>query len=294
MLLKNGFPGRGQKSAVSTKICGGNADEIRAPLEGTCYFAAVDTSVTHSVRELTMTDAVTTPAPSTASVWEDFVDIFTNPSAVFERRREGQFGMALLILAVLTGILAFALHNGLAPVMDAVIAKQQAAALAKNPALTADQLSKMTGVMEMMSKFGAIIFVPIAAVIGAALIWLIGKFVDTKMAFAAAMMISVYSGVPRIIQTVVTALQGLFMAPESITSPNSVSIGPARFLPDSGNAVLGAVLGSLDLFTIWTIVLMAIGIAVVARVPMKRAAITAGLVWLVSLLPGLYTAISQG
>jgi len=241
-----------------------------------------------------MTDAATTPAPSSASVWEDFVDIFTNPSAVFERRREGQFGMALLILAVLTGILAFALHNGLAPVMDAVIAKQQAAALAKNPALTADQLSSMTGMMEKMSKFGAVIFVPIAAVIGAALIWIIGKFLDAKMAFAAAMMISVYSGVPRVIQTIVTALQGLFMAPESITSPNSVSIGPARFLPDSGNAVLGAVLGSLDLFSIWIYVLMAIGIAVVARVPMKRAAITAGLVWLVSLLPGLYTAISQG
>jgi hypothetical protein len=29
-------------------------------------------------------------------------------------------------------------------------------------------------------------------------------------------------------------------------------------------------------------------------VPMKRAAITAGLVWLVSLLPALYQAISAG
>jgi len=241
-----------------------------------------------------MTDATAAPTPAKTSVWEDFVDIFTNPSAVFERRRDGQFGMALLILAVLTGILAFALHNGLAPIMDAVIAKQQAAALAKNPGLSADQLSSMTGLMEKMSKFGAIIFVPIAAVIGAALIWIIGKFVDTKMAFAAAMMISVYSGVPRIIQTVVNALQGLFLSPESITSPNSVSIGPARFLPDSANPALAAVLGGLDLFGIWTYVLMAIGIAVVARVPMKRAAITAGLVWIISLLPALYQGISAG
>lgn len=241
-----------------------------------------------------MTEATTPPVTSNASVWEDFVDIFANPSSVFERRREGQFGMALLILAVLTGILAFALHNGLAPVMDAVVAKQQAAALAKNPSLTAEQLSSMSGVMEKMSKFGAIIFVPIAAAIGAVLIWVIGKFVDTKVAFAAAMMISVYSGIPRIIQTVVTALQGLLMAPESITSPNSVSIGPARFLPDSGSEVLAAVFGSLDLFTIWTYVLMAIGIAVVSRAPMKRAAITAALIWLVSLLPGLYQAISAG
>ncbi len=240
-----------------------------------------------------MTDATTTnPAPAKTSVWEDFVDIFFNPSAVFERRREGQFGMALVILAVVTGILAFALHNGLAPLMDAVIAKQQAAALAKNPALTPDQLSSMTGMMEKMSQFGAIIFVPIGALIGAVLIWIIGKFVDTKMAFAAAMMISVYSGVPRIIQTIVTALQGLFLSPESITSLNSVSIGPARFLSDSANPVLSTFLGGLDLFTIWTYVLMAIGIAVVARVPVKRAAITTAIVWLIGLLPALYQAIS--
>jgi hypothetical protein len=239
-----------------------------------------------------MTDAAPAPAPSSASVWEDFVDIFTNPSAVFERRREGQFGMALVIIAVLTGILAFALHNGLAPVMDAVIAKQQAAIMAKNPAITQDQLNSMSSMMEKTSQFGAVIFVPIITAIGALLIWLIGKFVDTKMAFAPAMMIATYSGVPRIIQTVITALQGLFLAPESITGPGSVSIGPARFLPATANAGLEAVLTNLDVFVIWSFILMAIGIAVVARAPMKRAAITAGLVWLVTLLPGLYQAIS--
>ncbi len=242
-----------------------------------------------------MTDATAAaPAPSKTSVWEDFIDIFHQPSAVFERRREGQFGMALLILAVLTGILAFALHNGLAPVMDAVMAKQQAAALAKNPNLTQEQLTMMSGFAEKMSKFGAIVLVPIVAAIGAALIWLIGKFVDTKVTFAAAMMISVYSGIPRVLQTIVTALQGLLLSPESITSQSSVSIGPARFLPDTANAGLAAVLNSLDVFTIWTFVLIAIGIAVVARVPVKRAAITSFLVWLVFLLPSIYQGISQG
>ena len=240
-----------------------------------------------------MTDAAAPPAPSKASVFEDFVDIFVQPSVVFDRRRDGQFGMALLVLAVVTGILAFVLHNGLAPIMDAVIAKQQAAMLAKNPSLTAEQLSGMTGFMEMTSKYGAIVIVPIAAVIGAALIWLIGKFLDAKMAFAAAMMISVYSGVPRVVQTVVSALQGLLLPPESITSANSVGIGPARFLPDSADPILTTLLAGLDAFTIWSVVLSAIGIAVVARVPMKKAAIVAGLVWLVSLLPALYGAITQ-
>lgn len=239
-----------------------------------------------------MTDAAPAPAASSASVFEDFIEIFTSPSAVFERRRDGKFGLALAIVAILTGILAFALHNGLAPVMDAVIAKQQAAMMAKNPALTQEQLSGMASMMEKTSQFGAIIFVPIFTAIGAFLIWLIGKFTDTKMAFAPAMMIATYSGVPRIVQTIVTALQGLFMAPESITGPGSVSIGPARFLPATANAGLEAVLTNMDVFVIWSFVLIAMGIAVVSRAPMKRAAITAGLVWLVSLLPALYQAIS--
>lgn len=241
-----------------------------------------------------MTDAAAPSAPSKSSVFEDFVDIFFQPSTVFERRRDGQFGLALVILAVVTGVLAFVLHNGLAPIMDAVIAKQQAAMMAKNPQLTQEQLSGITGFMEMSSKFGAIVFVPIAALFGGVLIWLIGKFLDAKMAFAAAMVVSVYSGVPRVIQTIVTALQGLLMAPESITSANSVSIGPARFLPESASPILTTLLTGLDVFTIWSVILSAIGIAVIARVPMQRAAIVAGLVWVVSLLPALYGAISQG
>ena len=241
-----------------------------------------------------MTDVPAPSATSKASIFEDFVDIFFQPSTVFERRRDGKFGMALLIIAVVTGILAFVLHNGLAPIMDAVIAKQQAAMMAKNPQLTQEQLSGMTGFMEMSSKFGSIIFVPIAALFAGVLIWLIGKFLDAKMAFAAAMVVAVYSGVPRVVQVVVTALQGLLLSPESITSPNSVSIGPARFLPDSASPVLSTVLAGLDAFTIWSVVLSAIGIAVIARVPMKKAAIVAGLVWAVSLLPALFGAISQG
>lgn len=240
-----------------------------------------------------MTDAAAPPVPSKLSVFEDFVDIFVQPSAVFERRRDGQFGLALVVLAVVTGILAFVLYNGLAPIMDAVIAKQQAAMLAKNPNMTQEQLSGMTGFMEMSSKYGAIVIIPIAALFGAILIWLVGKFLDAKVAFAAAMMIAVYSGVPRVVQTVVTALQGLLLSPESITSANSVSIGPARFLPDSADPILTTILVGLDAFTIWSVVLSAIGIAVVARVPMKCAAIVAGIAWLLGLLPALYGAITQ-
>ena len=39
-----------------------------------------------------MTDATASPSPSSAGLWEDFIDILYQPSACFDRRREGKFG----------------------------------------------------------------------------------------------------------------------------------------------------------------------------------------------------------
>jgi hypothetical protein len=148
--------------------------------------------------------------------------------------------------------------------------------------------------MEKFAMFGTIIFLPIGVLLGGFLLWLASKIVDARIAFAAAMMIVTYSQVPRIIDLVITALQGLFLPPESITSRYSVTLGPGRFMDPDSNPVLLAVLGNLDLITLWTLVLMAIGLSVVARVTIRKGAIAAAMVWAVGILPGLFTALRQG
>jgi hypothetical protein len=96
---------------------------------------------------------------------------------------------------------------------------------------------------------------------------------------------------PRLIELVLNALQGLFLDPASITSRYSVQIGPARFLGNDSNAILQTLFGGLDLFTIWTCVLVAIGLSVVARVSIQKGAIASVIIWIVGLLPALYAAI---
>ena len=238
-------------------------------------------------------EPVTSSAPSKAGIWEDFVDIFVQPAQVFERRREGKFGLALLALVVITGVLFFALRNGIAPIMDAEMAKQAAAMAAKNPNITPDQIAAQQGMMEKFAVIGYVLFMPIGILIAAVLLWLAGKLVGASVAFAAAMMIATYSQFPRIVEMILNSVQGLMLAPESITVRYSVQIGPARFLDASANPFLLTLLGGFDLFTIWVTVLLAIGLSVVARVPRKQAAIAAALVWLVGLLPSLYQALSQ-
>ena len=239
-----------------------------------------------------MTDSTAAPAdPGKASLWEDFIDIFHQPSAVFDRRREGQFGLALLVLIALSAILFFALQNGIGPIVDAEMAKQAASLAAKNPSMTTEQIAQSTSMMEKFAVFGIVIFIPIGIVITAVLLWLIGRLIEAKTAFAAAMMIATYAQFPRIGETVINAVQGLLLAPESITSRYSVSIGPGRFLDSETNPILLTLVGGLDLFTIWVTVLLAIGLSVVARVPLKKAAVAAAAIWLLTLLPALYGAL---
>ena len=240
-----------------------------------------------------MTDATASPTPEKAGIWEDFIDIFMQPAQVFERRREGKFGLALLVLVIVSGVLFLALRNGIAPIMDAEMAKAAAAMAAKNPNITADQIAAQQGMMEKFAVIGYVLFMPIGIVIAAILLWLAAKAVSASVAFAVAMMIATYSQFPRVVEMIINAIQGLLLAPESITSRYSVQIGPARFLDTTANPVLLTILGGLDLFTIWVTVLLAIGISVVARVPRSKGAIAAGIVWVLGLLIPLYQALSQ-
>ncbi|RPJ40330.1 MAG: hypothetical protein EHM19_13850 [Candidatus Latescibacterota bacterium] len=60
-----------------------------------------------------------------------------------------------------------------------------------------------------------------------------------------------------------------------------VYFGPAAFLPGDADPRLLSVLGSLDLFSIWFLALLVLGIAVVMRVSRRRAAAAAILPWAV-------------
>jgi hypothetical protein len=52
-----------------------------------------------------------------------------------------------------------------------------------------------------------------------------------------------------------------------------------------------ALLGRIDVFTIWVTILLAIGLSVTGKIPRSRAAIAAAVVWLVGALPSLLQAL---
>ncbi len=222
------------------------------------------------------------------------MDIFYAPSSVYARRSDGKFGLALLFLVIVGTVLFFVTKNATQPIMDAEFTRQSAAALRKNPSLTAEQLASGRGFFEMLAPLFFAIGLTIS-VLGAGLVlWGAGKLFDAKESVAAAMMVATYAEVPRIVQILTNAAQGLVMSPEKLNSLNSVGFNLARFMDPDGSALMIALASRVDLFTIWVTVLLAIGLHVVGKIPRQQAAIAAAITWVVGALPAVFGALRAG
>jgi Yip1 domain len=235
------------------------------------------------------------PAPrDTASVWEDFLDIFYAPSKVFARRANGNFWIPLLVVTVLIAALAFANRNVMRLVFDAEFAKGAAAAMKANPQVTQDMLNKMHDTSFAIAQYGVVALVPLMILVMGFVTWLGAKFVDAKVSWNSALVIVSYATVPKVAQQIVVSVQGLLTDPSNITSRFSIALSPARFMdPASITPVLGAVFDRLDLFVLWSLILIAIGVAVIGKTSKAKAWAFGIGVWVLTLLPGLYSAYRQ-
>lgn len=232
-------------------------------------------------------------APSThASRWEDFIDIFYAPAQVFARRENSGFGIPMLVVTLLIALIAIANSGAMQPIMDAEFARATAAAMKKNPQVTAEMMARGRAFGEGIAKYGALVFVPVGIFLTGLVLWLVGKLFDARQSLAAAIMVASYAFVPRIVEGVLNGVQALLLDPATLNGRFRLSLGLGRFLdPDTASPVLLALLGRIDLFSIWVTVLLAIGLAVTGKIPRRRAAIAGVIVWVVGALPSLLGAL---
>jgi Yip1-like protein len=238
------------------------------------------------------------PAPAAASsgsFWESIIDIFYQPSEVFRRRLNTSVWPPMLFDAIVIGVIVFATFNVMQPIFDGEFTRSMAKAAAKNPQLTQEMMDKSRGMGEMFAKWiagpGTLFSIFILGVVA----WLLGQLVGAKQTFHAAMLVTAYAYLPRVLGAVINAIEGLLMDPAKLTSIQSISLSPARFLdPDKANPLLVQLLTRIDVITIWVTVLLAIGLYVTGRVTKGRAVVFGFLIWFVGSLPALwkgYTAM---
>lgn len=232
-------------------------------------------------------ESTTAPAApeQQAQLWEDFIDIFYAPTAVFDRRRAGRFALALALLTILMTVLFYASQTVLADATRADFVRALG-----DQELPPEQLEMMGRMAGMFGTVSFLITFPIGVILIAALLWLAGKPLGSTATFAAAAMVATYSQAPRLLQQLVSVLQGMMM--DSVSTLYHVTLSPARFLdPDTTSAVVMGLLSRFDVFTVWATVLLAIGLSVVGAIPRSRAALAAGAVWITGALPLLTSAL---
>jgi hypothetical protein len=222
------------------------------------------------------------------SKWEDYIDIFYAPSTVFARRATSGFLLPMVVVTLVAGAL-FLLNSG---VWSEVMKAEMTRAMARQSrTLTPEQMEQARRVGGTISRIGVLIFIPIGILFTGLALWLVGKLFEAKETFGQALMISSYAYLPRVLEGIATSIQGLVLDPSSFTGRWKVSLGLGRFLdPDTASPVLLALLGRVDVFTIWVTVLLAIGLSVVGRIPRSRAALAGAIVWVLGAIPLLLQA----
>jgi hypothetical protein len=231
-------------------------------------------------------------ATSRAAVWEDFIDIFYAPSAVFRRRENGNVFIPLAVITIICGALFYLNSGALQPVFDAEFDRQMAAVMRQNPNIPPEAVDRMRGFATRIQQVAMFVFIP-CAILGVGFVsWIAGKLVDATQSFRAALIVGAYAYSPRILDGVLHGLQGLFLDPAQLDGRFRLSFGVGRFLdPDTVSPLLLAVVGRIDVITIWITVLIAIGLCVTGRIPMRKAAIAAVIVWVVGGLPQVIGAL---
>ena len=226
---------------------------------------------------------------ATPSRWDDYLDVFVSPSRLFERRSDGKFGHAMLVFIIAAAVLYFATRTAMQPIMDAEFERGMAA----NPNLTPEQMEAGRKFAGIAGGIFVVVGTPILMLLLGGVIWIATRVVGKSVNYAQGATIATFAMFPRLVDSVVSAVQALLMDEASLNSRYKVSLGIGRFLnPDNG--VLLAFVGRLDVFTIWVTALIAIGIKVMTKATAGQAVAAAVLVWLVGALPMLLQALRAG
>jgi hypothetical protein len=233
--------------------------------------------------------APTTPKP--ASRWEDFTDIFYAPTSVYERRQNQGPWPTIFIITVLITLVTVLTFNALSPVLETELRQAMAKAMAKTPQMTQDMADKSVS-FSMIGKKWGVVFYPIGVFIVAFFVWILAKIIGTKETYGGAMVVVAYSSIIGIVQAIVVGAQGLVMDMSKLTSLDQLSLSAARFADKAtASPVLYTVLKQLDVFGIWGLVVMAIGVQVTAKTTRERAIVFAVVWWLLVTLITMAFAI---
>lgn len=227
-----------------------------------------------------MANAAVTPAPAPPplSQTQRILDTFIAPSKTFsDLRRSASWWVPWLLMAIVSLAFVFVMERqiGFEQVSKNAIAQSSRAEQFEK--LPPDQQAKQLQLSVKMTEYfsyGSPAVALLAYVIMAAV--LMGTFnfaLGASVPFKVALAIVVYASLPTILSAVL-AMVSMFSGidPAGFNVQNPVAANPAYFMdPITTNKFLYSMASALDVFVIWSIVLMGIGFACNSKVKRTSA-----------------------
>jgi hypothetical protein len=202
---------------------------------------------------------------------ERVVDTFVAPRKTFsDLRRSANWFVPWLLLAIAYVAMTFVVDKklGMEKVVDNQMVLQPKAA-AKLDQLTAEQRATQTQTMTKFTRAIAyaspVVMVIILAIIAAVLMATFNFGFGAELTFNQSLAVCMYASLPGILKALIAMLAILVGGGEGFTFQNPVASNLSG-LVDPSSHFLYSITTSLDVITIWTLVLTGIGIACLTKV----------------------------
>lgn len=244
---------------------------------------------------MTVSGDAAVPAPK-AGIFEDFIDALIRPRALFERNRNSSFVRPALVQSIFLLIIGVAAMNLIAPYFEAEMSRAMAQQAAKSGTAAPEGAAGMAATMAKVTSVVGFAIAPwLVGIFGGLATWIASRLVGAKLTFGQSAMISSWSYTPALLGAIAFAVQGALVDPGTIRGVSDAQFGPARFMdPNTTPPVTLALLQQLDLFNLWGLVIVAVGVAVVARKDMGSGALAAVLRFALFALATIIPALVRG
>ncbi|MGA2207168.1 MAG: YIP1 family protein [Terracidiphilus sp.] len=247
--------------------------------------------------------AESTPAGAGLTQWQRVANTFTAPSKTFEDIKRGNrsWWLPLIIGALFTYMLFGAVVQkiGIQQVVDNQIRMSPKAQerMAQVPETQREMSNKIAvGITEGAFLAGPAIGIVYAAVLSLGLMATINFGFGGKAKFGSVFAVFYYAWLPQLVKALLgTVVIYSGMAPESFNIKNFAPTNLGAFLdPVDTNKALYTLATSLDAVTIWTLVLLSIGTAIVAGTKRSSGYIAVFGWWAIFVLIGVGWAAAMG
>lgn len=222
------------------------------------------------------------PTPEKKNVFARIAGVLFSPGETFAEIARRPDVIAPLLVLVICGYIATAV---MLPRIDyAAVSAAQAEQMHKqNPNMSEEQLAQAQRIGGAVTK---VIFwiIPLLLVGWYALVALVLHFVfrlfGGEGTYKQAFSVTLYAWMPLLLLSIITIVVVLAQGTFDLMSPETIVKSNLAFLVDmKEQPVLFKLLAAFDVFTIWTIALLSIGFAAVAKVSKAKAAAIVVSLW---------------